>query len=94
MVVIDANQLLVSATYASVAGKPLSAALHPSGRYFVAGCTDFRVRVVSTADAAELETYQGHFGPVHCVRFYGRGEENFGSSSEDGTVRLWVQPQQ
>jgi serine-threonine kinase receptor-associated protein len=68
--------------------KVYSASLHPNKSCFVAGGEDLKVYKYDSELLSEKESYKGHFGPVHCIRFSPDGEL-YASGSEDGTLRLW-----
>lgn len=69
--------------------KPLSAvSIHPNKSVFVCSDENFTLYKYSVNNGVELESFKGHFGPVHCIQFSPDGEI-YASGSEDGTLRLW-----
>ncbi|ENN71163.1 serine-threonine kinase receptor-associated protein-like [Dendroctonus ponderosae] len=65
-----------------------SASLHPDKSIFVAGGDDLKVYKYDYQNGTEIESFKGHFGPIHCIKFSPDGEL-YASGSEDGTLRLW-----
>ncbi|XP_023017348.1 serine-threonine kinase receptor-associated protein wmd [Leptinotarsa decemlineata] len=72
----------------SVPSTVSSASLHPDKSIFVAGGEDLKVYKFDYTTGTEIESFKGHFGPVHCIKFSPDGEL-YASGSEDGTLRLW-----
>ncbi|CAH1799858.1 unnamed protein product [Owenia fusiformis] len=60
----------------------------PEKGIFVCGGEDFKMYKYDFATGSEVESFKGHFGPIHCIKFSPDGEL-YASGSEDGTLRLW-----
>lgn len=65
-----------------------AASIHPRNKEFVCAGEDFTLYKYSIANGDVLESFKGHFGPIHAIQFSPDGEL-YASGSEDGTLRLW-----
>lgn len=62
--------------------------IHPNQKEFVVADDDFTLYKYNIENGAVLESFKGHFGPIHSIQFSPDGEI-YASCSEDGTLRLW-----
>ncbi|KAH9416622.1 hypothetical protein DERP_009986 [Dermatophagoides pteronyssinus] len=65
-----------------------TSSLHPDKNVFVCGGLDFLIYKCDYNRCETIDSYSGHFGAVHCLRYSPDGEL-YASGSEDGTLRLW-----
>lgn len=65
-----------------------TSSLHPDKNVFVCGGQDFLIYKCDYERCEQIDSFSGHFGAVHCLRYSPDGEL-YASGSEDGTLRLW-----
>ncbi|KAF7492140.1 Serine-threonine kinase receptor-associated protein [Sarcoptes scabiei] len=65
-----------------------TSSLNPELNTFVCGGSDFLIYKCDFETLSIIDSYSGHFGAVHCLRYSPDGEI-YASGSEDGTLRLW-----
>jgi WD40 repeat protein len=70
-------------------GSVLCLALSPDGHRALAGCADYKVRVVDLDTAKVTHILQGHEGSVFSVAFDRDGQRALSGSSGDKTIFLW-----
>lgn len=72
----------------TLASSVTAASIHPLNETFVCADDSFTLHKYVIASGAVIESFKGHFGPIHSIQFSPDGEI-YASGSEDGTLRLW-----
>ena len=67
-------------------------AVSPNGKYIATGGGDNVINLYSTKTWEHLKTLHGHTGRISALAFPARNSSLLGSTSMDGTVRVWSVP--